>query len=159
MKQRFRIIVIFVVALLTTSPAFARGNANGNNKERVSREELARTQANYIARELAFDEPTTKKFIDTYCQCQSEIWALGERPRPNRGSKVNGEERPRMTVAERLDRSQKILDIRKKYYGEYSKFLTDTQIDRVYQLERKMMDKLSKRRSTDKKNRHYNKRK
>ena len=45
----------------------------------------------------------------------------------------------------RLDHSQKILDLRQKYYGIYSEFLTQKQIRRVYELERQMMDRLSKR--------------
>lgn len=157
MKQKFKIIVMMIVALLATSSTFAK-DSTSDKKERISREELALTQAKYIAKELALDEETTKKFIETYCQCQGEIWALGGRLRPKRGAIVKGEEKPRITAAERLDRSQKILDIRKKYYGEYSKFLTDAQIDRIYQLEKRMMDNFSKRRDADKKHRQHQKR-
>lgn len=43
----------------------------------------------------------------------------------------------------RFDRSQKILDLRKKYYAIYSTFLTQKQISRVYEIERDMMRRLS----------------
>ena len=36
----------------------------------------------------------------------------------------------------RFAHSQKILDLRQKYYGIYSEFLTQKQIQRVYELER-----------------------
>lgn len=36
-----------------------------------------------------------------------------------------------------MERDQKLLDLRKKYYNEYSKFLTQKQIDRIYQMEKK----------------------
>ena len=49
-------------------------------------------------------------------------------------------------MKERFAHSQKILNLREKYYGEYSKFLTQKQIQRVYQLERQMMQRLSKQR-------------
>ena len=39
----------------------------------------------------------------------------------------------------------KILDLRQKYYASYSEFLTQKQIQRVYELERQMMERLSKR--------------
>lgn len=41
--------------------------------------------------------------------------------------------------------SEKILNIRQKYYKEYSKFLTQTQIERVYEQERKIMKRYAKR--------------
>ena len=49
-------------------------------------------------------------------------------------------------IKQRFAMSEKILDIRQKYYKEYSKFLTQTQIEKVYEQERKMMNRLAKRR-------------
>ena len=46
---------------------------------------------------------------------------------------------------QRMERSQKILDLREKYYKKYSAFLTQKQIERVYELEHKAMKKLSKK--------------
>ena len=46
-------------------------------------------------------------------------------------------------MKQRFDRSQKILDLRKKYYAIYSTFLTQKQISRVYEIERDMMRRLS----------------
>ena len=140
MKPTIKIIIMLLIAIMTASQT----HAADNKKERVSREELAKTQANHIARQLAFDEATTAKFVDTYCRCQQEIWALGPNPGAERKKKRSGECPYEMSIEQRLERSQKILDIRKKYYHEYSKFLTDAQIDRVYQLEKKMMDRLGK---------------
>ena len=48
-------------------------------------------------------------------------------------------------VQERMERSQKILDLREKYYKKYNAFLTQKQIERVYELEHKAMKKLSKK--------------
>ena len=45
----------------------------------------------------------------------------------------------------RFAHSRKILDLRQMYYGIYSEFLTQKQIQRVYELERQMMGRLSKR--------------
>ena len=49
-------------------------------------------------------------------------------------------------VTEMDERSEKLLQIRQKYYAEYSKFLTQNQIKRVYVLERQMMKRLANHR-------------
>lgn len=99
-------------------------------QQRMSREQLAETQAKYIARELAFDDNLSSQFVTTYCECQKEIWALGPR---------SGKD---CSMQERFDRSQKLLDIRQKYYRLYSRFLTDRQIENVYKLERRMKHRM-----------------
>ena len=99
-------------------------------QQRMSREQLAETQAKYIARELAFDDNLSSQFVTTYCECQKEVWALGPR---------SGKD---CSMQERFDRSQKLLDIRQKYYRLYSHFLTDRQIENVYKLERRMMHRM-----------------
>ncbi len=110
--------------------AMAVSAAAQTPQQRMSREQLAETQAKYIARELAFDDNVTRQFIDTYCNCQKEVWALGPR-----SGKTD-------SMQERFDRSQKLLDIRQKYYRQYSVFLTDRQIENVYKLERRMMHRM-----------------
>ena len=54
------------------------------------------------------------------------------------------DEETEQALKDRFAHSQKILDLRQKYYGIYSEFLTQKQIRRVYELERQMMDRLSK---------------
>lgn len=126
MKQLFRIILIAIMIVASGATAVAQNNSG----QRLSREELAAKQAQYIAHELALDESTTNKYVETYCQYQREIWALG----PRKG----------LTTEQRLDRSQKILDLRKKYYHIYSGFLSEQQIDKAYKLEKKLLDRMGK---------------
>ena len=59
-------------------------------------------------------------------------------------------------IKARMERGRQILDLREKYYKEYSKFLTPRQIQRVYELEKKSMKRLQKRAhiSHHKKDRH-----
>lgn len=108
-------------------------------QQRMSREQLAETQAKYIARELAFDDNLSSQFVTTYCECQKEVWALGPR---------SGKD---CSMQERFDRSQKLLDIRQKYYRLYSRFLTDRQIENVYKLERRMHRMQSKHKENGRK--------
>ena len=88
-------------------------------------------QAKYIAHELALDEATTNKYVETYCAYQKEVWALGPRKDLN--------------VEQRLERSQKVLDLRKKYLAIYRGFLTETQVDGAYRLEKKVLDRMRKK--------------
>lgn len=122
-----------------------------DNRQRISREELAEKQANYIADQLAFDDATTTRFVETYGNYQKEIWALGPR-QPECGPQKHDNQTDEQTGQElknRFEQSQKILNIRQKYYAEYSKFLTQKQIERVYELEGQMMKKLSNRHRPD----------
>ena len=110
--------------------------------QRLTREQLSEKQAKYIANDLALDDETTARFINTYTQCQKEIWALGSRPRRDDN---NNEEQIGQNIKKRFEMSEKILDIRQKYYKEYSKFLTQKQIQRVYKIEKNMMKRFAQR--------------
>lgn len=110
--------------------------------KKLTREELAVKQAGYISRELAFDEETSKKFEETYCDFQRELWVLGPSLGKQQSENPNEEE-----MKQRFERSQKILDLRRKYYAIYSTFLTQKQISRMYEIERDMMRRLSQQKS------------
>lgn len=132
MKQTIKLMMVLFIAICSSAQGFAQ-----NAERRMNREELAATQARHIAKELTLIEATTRRFIDTYCACQQEIWTLapGQQRSADAAAKIEN----------RFDRSQKILDIRRKYYAEYSKFLTPEQIDKVYRIEKRMMNRLVKK--------------
>lgn len=136
------LLVTAVFAFTCTASA-----QNRRGGERISREQLAEKQAKHIAEELALSSEVSEKFIATYLKCQQEVWALG--PRQGRqGKDSKTESQTESEIQSRFDRSQKLLDIRKKYYAEYSKFLTAKQIDRVYKMEHQMMKRLNGRRNS-----------
>lgn len=136
MKSIFRIL-LFAMAMTTFC---ANTYAQKNNKQRMTREQLAETQAKYIAQEMGMDDTTTEKFVATFCQFQKEIWELGPRPKRNVSGRTDAE--TEQAIKKRFAHSQKILNLRQKYYEEYSKFLSQQQIVRVYELEKKTMDRL-----------------
>ena len=121
-------------------------SAQNNKRQRLTREELADKQARHIAQTMAFDEATTKQFVETYTACQKEIWALGPRmkgARKQANAQQQTEAEVKQDITLQFERSEKLLQIRQKYYAEYSKFLTQNQIKRVYVLERRMMKRLA----------------
>lgn len=142
MKNIIRLLLLVVTFTAFSFTAMAQNHGQAN-KQRLTREQLAEVQAKHIAKDLAFDEATSKRFIKTYCNYQQEVWALGPRMKPQRGKQSDGQ--TEQTLKDRFAHSQKILDLRKKYYGIYSEFLTQAQIERVYQMERQMMQRLAKR--------------
>ena len=145
MNSIIRTFVITILMIASCATVFAQQSTpqSQKQKQRIYREQLAEVQAKHIAGELAFSDAVTDKFVKTYCNCQKEIWALGPRQRHNKQglSEQENEER----IKQRFAISEKILNIRQKYYKEYSKFLTQAQIEKVYEQERKMMNRLAKR--------------
>lgn len=145
MKKFFRIFMLATVALMA---CYGTISAQNSNRQRLTREELAEKQARYIADEMAMDDTVTERFVETFCRFQKEIWALG--PRTGRDSLRNAsagtDTETEQEIKARFEHSQKILDIRRKYYKEYSEFLTQKQIKRVYELERQMMNRLASKR-------------
>lgn len=129
MRQTFKTLLLMLFVSLFSTAMLAQSNSSANRQRRITREQLAERQASYIADQLAFDDKTTTRFTTTFRNYQRDVWALGPRPQ---------------TAKERLDRSQKILNLRERYYDEYAKFLSDQQINRVYQLERQLLKRMAK---------------
>ena len=139
MKNIIKVVVLIVAMMASNANLYA----HKVEQQRITREQLAETQAQFIANEMAMDDETTRQFVETFCQFQKEIWALG--PRPKREKSHLSDKEAEQAMNERFAHSQKILDLRKKYYLKYSKFLTPTQIEKVYVLERRMMNRLFQR--------------
>ena len=146
MKNMIKILVLAVAMITFNVSTYAQKS----ERQRMTREQLAEAQAHFIADEMAMDDTTDKQFVETFCQFQKDIWALG--PRPKRDASHLSDKEAEQAMNERFTHSQKILDLRKRYYLKYSKFLTPKQIERVYELERKMMNRLFHR-SQNKENR------
>lgn len=146
MKNIIKFLVLAVAMIAFNVSAYAQKN----ERQRMTREQLAEAQAHFIADEMSMNDTTAKLFVETFCQFQKDIWALG--PRPKRDTSHLSDKEAEQAMNERFAHSQKILDLRKKYYLKYSKFLTPKQIERVYELERRMMNRLFHR-SQSKENR------
>ncbi len=103
-------ILMMVVAMMTVSTSVCAQAPN--QKQRLSREQLAEKQAQYIAHDLGLDEKTSAKFIDTYTQFQKEVWALGLVLITRRGNEIDAQ--TEQEIKQRFEMSEKILNIRQK---------------------------------------------
>ena len=155
MKKLFNIALTAIMMVAFSTAVQAQDNQVQNHeKQRMSREQLAEAQAKHIAKELALDDATSQKFVETFCEYQKEVWALS--PRAKRPEMKDGK-KPEMkdwkkaektdaevekAIQERFEHSQKILTIRENYYKKYRKFLSPKQVQRVYELEKKGMNRL-----------------
>ena len=114
MKNILRIALCAIMMAVCTTAVQAQDNTP-SNKQRMTREQLAEAQAKHISHELALDDATCKKFIDTYIDYQKEVWALGPRlKKHDKDSQTDAE--AEQAIKQRMERSQKILDLREKYY-------------------------------------------
>lgn len=141
MKKILGILMMVITMMTVATNVCAQAP---NQKQRISREQLAEKQAQYIAHDLGLEEKTSSKFIDTYTQYQKEIWALGPRPHHKKGE-MKTDAQTEQEIKQRFEMSEKILNIRQKYYKKYSKFLSQQQILRVYEIERQMMKRFAQR--------------
>ena len=148
MKKVFRILLTTVMMVVfSVSVSAQEANAQKpSKKQRMSREQMAEMQARHIASQLALDDATSKKFIETFSAYQKEIWALRQQGREmhkNRAEMTEAE--AEKAIKDQFDHSQKVLSLRQEYYNKYSKFMSAKQIQRVYELEKQSMNRLSKR--------------
>ena len=139
MKRFFGILMMVIAMMTVTTSVCAQAP---NQKQRLSREQLAEKQ--YISRNLGLDEKTNAKFIETYTDYQKEVWALGPRPHHKKGE-MKTDAQTEQEIKHRFEMSEKILNIRQKYYKKYSQFLSQQQIQRVYELERQMMKRFAQK--------------
>lgn len=134
-KNKITHLLLAIILMVSTGSLYAQ-----SGRQRITREQLAEVQAKYIAGKMNMESATSNRFVKTYCQFQKELWALGSRQRRGRYSSTN--EETGESLKRRFAQSQKILDLREKYYGIYSQFLTQNQIRQVYLLEKQIMNRL-----------------
>lgn len=122
----------------------AAPSARSAAQQHKTPEQLAVMQARHIATELAFDEETSRQFTEAYCRYQKELRELKASRPLVKNDKEQTEEAIRESILAQFDQSRKIVDLREKFYKEYSRLLTQRQIRRVYDIERKMGQHLRK---------------
>ena len=144
MKKIFSTALCAIMMVLCTTTVAAQPNDNPEKKQlkQERREKLADAQARHIANELALDDATSQKFISTFTDYQKEFWALKDETRPEKKHEMT-EADAEKNIKMRMERKRKMLDLREKYYKKYSQFLTQKQIQRVYDIEERDMQRLS----------------
>ena len=131
-------LTLLALLLCVSSALYAQQSQRESS--RPSRQGLSRVQAAYIAKQLGFDEATTRRFVELYAKQQQEIWALSPRDKATKGARTDAE--AERAIKDYFERSEQLLSIRKKYYQEFRNFLTPQQIERIYKLDRRTIEEL-----------------
>ena len=131
-------LTLLALLLCVSSALYAQQSQRESS--RPSRQGLSRVQAAYIAKQLGFDEATTRRFVELYAKQQQEIWALSPRDKATKGAQTDAE--AERAIKDYFERSEQLLSIRKKYYQEFRNFLTPQQIERIYKLDRRTIEDL-----------------
>ena len=134
-------LTLLALLLCVSSALYAQQSQR--ETPRPSRQDLSQVQAAYIAKQLGFDEATTRRFVELYAKQQQEIWALSSRDKATKGARTDAE--AERAIKDYFERSEQLLSIRKKYYQEFRNFLTPQQIERIYKLDRSTIEGLRQR--------------
>lgn len=102
--------------------------------EDLNDEEFVRMQARDMAAWLQLDEESNGVFVDTYSAFRLEINALVSKTRPE-GKRAESEDEIDKTLQQNFEVSEKILEIRKRYYSIFKGFLKPSQIQQMYRHE------------------------
>ena len=70
-------VILIVTCLFLMAGSWSQAMAQHDENRHMKREQLAEAQAKHIAKGLKLDEEKTKRFVDTYCECQKSMWAPG----------------------------------------------------------------------------------
>lgn len=141
----FMVMCMMTISSTIVNAQHTKPGVQKTERQRMTREQFAETQARHICYELALDDETSAKFTTEYCNYMKELWAID----PRAGKRQQGEMTDAQVEAKTkqdFERSQKILDLRAKYYKRYSTFLTQRQIQRVYEIEKQMRNRLANKR-------------
>ncbi len=137
MKTR---LFFLAAAFVTVITANAQKNDNARQmRERPSAEQMTELRAKKMSETLLLDDKTSEKFIPLYKQYFTELQAVRPERRMKRDGNNPKEAKQEMTeeqIAERIKESfaneRKALDIKEKYYKDFSKILNQKQIEKMY---------------------------
>lgn len=161
MKTKFIYVVLAVLFLGSLLPASAQDAGAKPKKQRFTPEQMVQFQTNQMVKALLLDDATAAKFTPMYekylneireCRMMNHKFRLGQNGAREAGVKAAKDApKPVMTDAEiakmlkdQFAQSRKMLDVREKYYNEFSKILSQKQILKIYKQERGYMNKFRK---------------
>ena len=145
-----RLFICMALCMLAGSMAMnAQEKKNAPMKDKPSFEEMVQMKADRMAMEMGLDDKTADKFKKEYKDYMDEKAAIMKEDRCGRDccKKGDGERKPAYMAdadvdkhlkarfdrrQKMIDKNQRLLDLDKKYYDRFSKFLGPKQMVRIY---------------------------
>ncbi len=159
MKTKFIYVIMAVLLMGSQMTLSAQNTDNKQKKQRPTPEQMVQMQTKQIVNTLMLDDATAAKFTPVYekylkelRECRMMTHKARTEKTKAQGTDANAKkERPSMTDDEiatmlrnQFTQSRKMLDIREKYYNEFSKILSQKQILKIYQQEKMNANKFRK---------------
>ena len=130
MKTR---LFFLAAAFVTVITANAQKNDNARQmRERPSAEQMTEQRAKKMSETLLLDDKTSEKFIPLYKQYLTERRMKRDGNNPKEAKQEMTEEQIAERIKESFANERKALDIKEKYYKDFSKILNQKQIEKMY---------------------------
>ena len=156
--KKFMYVVLATLLIGSQLSLSAQNKDNQEKKQRPTPEQMMQMQTNQMVTALMLDDATAAKFAPIYQKYVKELREcrmMNNKPRVKKdttqSAEVNKTPKPAMTDADiakmlkgQFAQSRKMLDIREKYYNEFSKILSQKQILKLYQQEKSNANKFKK---------------
>lgn len=156
--KKFMYVVIATLLVGSQMTLSAQNKDNKEKKQRPTPEQMMQMQTNQMVKSLMLDDATAAKFTPIYQNYVKELREcrmMNYKPRVKKDAAQSAETdktpKPAMTDADiakmlkdQFAQSRKMLDIREKYYKEFSKILSQKQILKIYQQEKSNANKFRK---------------
>ncbi len=118
-----------------------QGFSNDNRGERQSQyaSKIESTKENYIISQLQLSPDEADRFMPVYRQYQQEVISIRRQKRKNNSSEQsNGNDQ----INRELYLDQQLLEVKKRYNGEFLKILSPQKVSMLYKSERQFNDEL-----------------
>jgi hypothetical protein len=127
-----KIITLFIVALLANTLLMAQPKDNEKS------EKIERLKVAMLSQRLNLDPKSAERFWPIYNQYTNERKVLLQQYKADRKADD-------MDAADKIEKEQRMLDLKKKYITEYSKVLNPTQINELYGAEKDFKEMIMRR--------------
>ena len=157
MKTKFIYVIMAVLLMGSQMTLSAQNTDNKQKKQRPTQQQMMQMQVDQMVKTLMLDDATAAKFTPVYEKYLKELREcrmMNHKPRTEKAKATDAnakKERPSMTDDEiatmlrnQFTQSRKMLDVREKYYNEFSKILSQKQILKIYQQEKMNANKFRK---------------
>lgn len=144
MKQKTNSIItlVFIIAIMLQGINMQAQNAS---KSKPVRDRLIQAKHQAIKRNLNLDKETFVKFRNLYVRYERELARIDYKNQ-TRLMNVNADSLSReeadLLITSQLKNARKIVNIRERYYKEFSSLLTPNQIIKLYQTEADIRNKV-----------------
>jgi len=144
MKRKNNIIITLFLIIATMLPGINM-QAQNAAKPLPVRDRLMQAKHQAIKRNLNLDKETFVKFRNLYVRYEREMARIDFKNQTrlmNVNSDNLSQEEANLLITSQLKNARKIVNIREKYYKEFSTILTPNQIIKLYQTEADIRNKV-----------------